>query len=492
MSGGIWSASDAANNSTRPGVYINFLSQAQLGTQPESNGVVMVLGTADWGLVNGVTTITSELEVAEAFGSAGTLGLLVSQALRGGAATVKAYRMAVSASAAEATLSLNDTATPTPAAALTLTAKYEGARANDFEVSVAVNANDAAKKDMTITENGLILETFTFTDNDDLVDQINGNVAGINASRYVTAAVAGADDRTVANLAATAMAGGNSGLSVTATEFAAALASIETEDWDILVPSDTTTSGIQASVRTYVARLRDEGKKVVAVMGGQSTSGMDSATLASALTSAISDAQSTSTGNHEGIVRVFPGIVDEISGAALSGAQSASRVAGMIGAASFNSSITKHPTGATEVTSRLTNAQIKQAMAGGLCVLVAQQGEAVVESGVNTLTTYTDTKSRDFRKIRVVRAIDAVAETITASLDGAVIGYVSNDENGKLYTIGLIQAALDVFRQAGAIEAGYSVVPTPGAVADRDEFFVTIGLTPIDSIEKVFITARVL
>lgn len=491
MSGGIWSASDAANNSTRPGVYINFLSQTQLGVQPETNGVVMVLGTADWGAVNDVTTVTSELEVTEAFGTGGSLNLLVSQALRGGAATVKAYRMAVSGTAAKASLSLNDIATPTPAAALTLTAKYEGVRANAFEVTVAVNANDAAKKDLTITENGLVIETFTFVENDDLIAMINGDVAGVNASRYVTATIAGAANRSVANLAATALAGGNSGTSVTATEFSGALAAIETEDWDLLVPSDTTNSSIQTSVRTYVARLRDEGKKVVAVMGGVSTAGMDTATLATTLTSALADAAG-SMGNHEGVVRVFPGIVDEVSGAALTGAQSASRVAGMIGAASFNSSITKHPTGAAEVTSRLTNAQIKQAMAGGLCVLVAQQGRAVVESGVNTLTTFTDTKSRDFRKIRVVRAIDAVAETITTALDNSVIGYVSNDDNGKLYTIGLIQAALDVFRQAGAIEAGYTVIPTPGATADKDEFFVTIGITPIDSIEKVFITARVL
>jgi hypothetical protein len=491
MSGGIWNASDAGNTATRPGVYINFLSQAQEGASLGSSGTVAIIGTADWGLVNGITSVTSELEVDEAFGTGGTMNLLARQALRGGAARVKGYRISLAAVDAKASITLNDGA-GSPAAAVVLTAKYEGARANSFEVSVAVNANDASKKDLTITEGGKVLEIFTHTDNDDLVSQISGQNTAVNPSRYATAALSGAANRSLGDLAATAMSGGNSGTAVTATEFSAALAALETQDWDLLIPSDTVNTTIQTSVRAYVSRLRDEGRKVIAVMGGQSVAGMSAANVATEFTAMKSNAQSSAIANHEGVVMVFPGIVDEVSGANLSGAQSAARVAGMISLGGFASSITKHPSGAVEVTARLTNADIKSGLQAGLCLLTAQGGQAVVESGINTLTTYTATKNRDFRKIRVVRALDAVAQTVSSALDTSVIGYVNNDATGRLYTMGLISNALDLFRTAGAIEPGFTVEPTPGTTPDSDEFFVTISVTPIDSVEKIFITARVL
>jgi hypothetical protein len=490
MSGGIWSASDAGNTATRPGVYINFLSQAQGGVSLGANGVVAIIGTSDWGSVGSVTELTSEMQVEGLFGTGGTLPLLCRQALRGGAATVKAYRISLASADATASITLND-ADLTPAAAVVLTAKYVGIRANGFEVSVGVNANDSDLKDLTVVENGQILETFTHVDNDDLVAQINGS-GEVNASQYMTAAISGSSNRSLGDLSATAMTGGNSGLSVTNSEFVAALAALETQEWNILVPSSTTSNTTQQTVRAYVARMRNEGRKVIAVMGGQSVAGMNSSDLATEFAAMKSKATSSNTGNHEGVVMVFPGIVDEVSGDSLSGAESAARVAGMIGLGSFNSSITKHPTGAAEVTARLTNADIKTGLAAGLCILTVQAGSAVVESGINTLTTFTQTKSRDFRKIRVVRALDAVAETINTALNSSVIGYVNNDQDGQLYTMGLIRSALDVFRAAGAIEPGFTVEPTPGATGNSDEFFVTIGLTPIDSIEKVFITARVL
>lgn len=490
MSGGIWTQSDARNTSTRPGVYINFISQAQEAITLGAQGVVAVIGTADWGQVNAVTEITSETDVDNAFGSAGSLNTLVRQALRGGASLVKAYRISLASADAKATLTLNDTASPA-AAAVDLEARYEGARANNFYVSIAVNAQDATLKDLTVVESGVTLEVFTFSDNDDLVAKISGNVDGVRGSQYITAAVNGASNRQLANLAATALSGGNSGLSVTATEFSNALAALEVQDWNILVPSDTTDSSIQASVRTYINRVRSEGKLVTAVMGGISVAGMSSASVLSELTTIKNRATSTSTGNHEGIVYVFPGIVDELSGTSLSGAQTAARVAGMIGRAGFASSITKRPTGANETTARLTNADIKSALQAGVCLVTTQGNSAVVEQGLNSLTTFTTTKGRDFRKIRVVRALDAVAQTIDTAVNAFVIGAVNNDDNGQAYTISLIKSALEIFQGAGAIEPGFTVARST-ATADSDEFYVDVALTPIDSIEKVFITARVL
>lgn len=489
MSGGTWTQSDARNTSTRPGVYINFLSQAQEAVQAGAQGVVAIIGTADWGQLDAVTSLTTEQQVDNALGTGGTLNLLARQALRGGASEVKAYRIATNA-AAKASITLSDSV-GTPAAAVTLTARYEGARGNSISVSVAVNAGDASKKDVTLTEAGTTLEVFTVADNDELVAQVNGAVAGVNPSRYVVATIDGAPNRSLGNAAATAMAGGNSGSSVTATEFTEAMAALEVLDWNLLVPSDTVNTSIQTSVRAYVARLRDEGKKVIAVMGGQSVAGMSAASVATEFGAMKTNAQSAAIANHEGVVMVFPGIIDEQTGTALSGAQTAARVAGLIGRAGFNSSITKQSIGASEVTARLTNADVKSGLQAGLLLITMEGDTALVEQGINTLTTFTATKSRDFRKIRVVRALDAVAQTINTSLSASAVGVTSNDAAGRSWVTSLVRQALELFQQAGAIESGFTVAISDVA-ADSDELYLDISVTPIDSIEKVFITARVL
>jgi hypothetical protein len=491
MSAATWNQSDAQNNATRPGIYINFIGAAQSAVQVGAQGTVAIPVTADWGLLNGITDIEAEGSIPDAFGTGGNASLLISQALRGGASKVRAFRMGVAGSVAKATLVLNDVPV---APANTLTAKYEGARANAFTVKVAVNAVDATRKDVSIIEGGNTLEVFTVLDNTDLTNQIAGNVSGINPSKYVTCVTTGTANRALANQAGALMAGGNSGGSVTTTEYSAALTALEVYDWNLLVPGDTASTAIQATVRAYIVRLRDEGHKAIAVMGGQSVAGMSAAAFTTEFNTMVANAISTSTGNHEGVVQVFPGIVDELSNVSLSGAQSAARVAGMIAKNGFTGSITKEDTGAANVTYRMVNADIKKGLQNGLLMLTVDGDRAVVESGINTLTTYTTAKPRDFRKIRLIRANDAVAQTLDDSLSSFVLGETNNNAVGRNFVLNLMVEALDVFRQAGAIDAGFTVGPdvARNLAADPDEFFAEVSYTPIDSIEKIFISCKVL
>src|SRR3954463_8721908 len=103
-----WTQSDAHNTSTRPGIYVNFIGQAQIATQVGAQGTVAIPVTADWGLLNGITDISTEGQIADAFGTNGNASLLVAQAIRGGAVKVRAYRMGVAGTVAKATLTLND------------------------------------------------------------------------------------------------------------------------------------------------------------------------------------------------------------------------------------------------------------------------------------------------------------------------------------------------------------------------------------------------
>lgn len=490
MSGGNWTQTDAENTGTRPGIYINFLGQAQDAVQTGAQGVVAIPATADWGLLNGITTVTAESQLTAAFGTGGNAKLLAGQALRGGASQVKVYRIGLIGTVASAGLALNGTdASP----AITLTALYPGARANGFTIKIAVNANDAAKKDFQIIEGGNVIETFTHTANDDLISMLNGQTTGINASRYVTAVIAGAASRVMANVTGSALTGGNSGASVTATEYTNALAALETQDFNLLVPGDTVDTSIQSTVNAFITRVRSEGKKIIAVMGGQSVAGMSTSAATTEFGAMITNAKSSTIANSEGVVMVFPGIVDELTAQSLSGAQTAARVAGMIGKAGFNGSITKSNTAASDVTFRLTNAQVKQGLAAGLLMPTVENGSVLIEQGINTLTTYTSTKPRTFRKIRLIRTIDAIAQTCTTAGSQYIIGQINNDSNGQNYTVGLLLQVLGIFQQAGAIAPGFTVASdvANNTHADPDEFFVLLGIHPIDSLEKLFLTVKV-
>jgi hypothetical protein len=444
VSGGTWTQADAQNTATRPGIYINFIGQAQAAVQVGAQGIVAVPGTADWGLVNGVTAVTSEAQIPALLGSGQSLPLLVAQALRGGASTVLAYRMAVSGAAAKASLTLN--AGDASGAALLVTSKYEGVRANGFTVKVSTNAADASQKDLTVLEAGTVLEVFTGADNATIANRINGTDITVNASRYLTATVQGATGRSLGNNGSGApMTGGNSGESVTATEYTQAMTALETQQFNLFVTGDTTNTAIQASVRAWVERLRAEGTRIMATMGG----------------------------------------------ASLSGAQSAARAAGMIARAGFAESVTKADSSAADVTARLVNSDIKLGLQSGLFLWTVDGGRVVAEQGINSLTTFTQTQGRNFRKIRTIRTIDAVASTIATAASQNLIGKVNNDAQGRAYAIGLITTSLDIFQQAGAIEPGYTARAN-SIQGDPDEFYVTIEIAPIDSLEKVFISAKVL
>lgn len=490
MSGGNWTQSDAENTGTRPGIYLNFLGQAQSAVQVGAQGTVAIPATADWGLFNGITTVTAESQLLSAFGTGGNAKLLAGQALRGGASQVKVYRIGLTGTYASATLTLNAT---DAAAGIALTALYPGARANGFTIKVAVNANNAGLKDFQIIENSNVLETFTHIANDDLTTMINGGTVGINASKYVTAVQSGAGSRVLANQSGAAMTGGNSGTAVTATEYTNALAALETQDFNLLVPGDTVDTSIQATVQAWVVRVRSEGKKVIAVMGGQSVAGFSSSAAATEFATMQTNAKSSTIANTEGVVMVFPGIVDELTAASLSGAQTAARIAGMIGKAGFNGSITKSVTGASDVTYRLTNAQVKLGLQSGLLMTTVESGQVLVEQGINTLTTYTTTKPRTFRKIRLIRTIDAISQTCTTAASNFIVGQINNDSNGQNYTVGLLLQTLGIFQQAGAIAPGFTVTPdiANNKTADPDEFFVLMGIHPIDSLEKLFVTVQV-
>lgn len=86
---------------------------------------------------------------------------------------------------------------------------------------------------------------------------------------------------------------------------------------------------------------------------------------------------------------------------------------------------------ASDVDVRLTNAQVEEAINAGLFVFTPRSGKVVAEYDINTLTTYTDEKPKDFRKNKVIRVLDAINNDVVSIFEANFIGKIQNNESGR-------------------------------------------------------------
>lgn len=470
MSGGTWTQGDVTSPQTRPGAYFNIIAQALNLLEAGQNGVVLIVGRSDWGPVDTFEEVTSEGEAERVYGTGLSITKLIKQALRGGAATVLAHRIAGS-SAASASATLNDTVA---AAALDVTALYDGARANNFTLTVA--NHPVSGKTIELKESGTLLESFYSADgeNDSFAAVIN------STSEYLSAAVNGASDRALVDVADAPLSGGNSGGTVIAGDYTAAQGLAENEDFDVYVQDDDTTTANQDAAATWADGRRDAGQLFVVVHGGAAAETASTARTRAAAMDSISN------------VYVSPGFDDE-DGVSYTGQEAAARIAGLIAAKGFTKSITfSEITGAANVETALTSAEIGLSLEAGVCVLSSDGSTVRVEKGINTFTSYdTDpNKDKSFTKIRTIRTLDAVVEGLDAGFK-AYIGNTTNDDDGVKSLLGAGQAFLDQLVQARAIKSGASVAIDDSQSGDPDQVFVKVGVTPLDSIEQVFTTVYV-
>jgi len=187
--GGNWSP--PPNLPIRPGAYVNFESSGATPVEPGDFGRVGMPVRASWGPENDFVEIVTDADRRAVFGPvagydnttiaapvAGNTSWLITEAIRGGAELVKAYRM-VGANAAAATVTLNDwLAAPT----LRLNAKYVGTRANGFTVSVGASPVFTGQNVLAISEAGVPLEEWLYPEDDiasliaDMNDPVNGSI----------------------------------------------------------------------------------------------------------------------------------------------------------------------------------------------------------------------------------------------------------------------------------------------------------------------------
>lgn len=477
MASGVWSETDLP---VRPGFYMNFVAAAlaAIGTGPR--GIVAMPVKANWGPKKTIVEITSEKELIDAFNietagnyTAYKCGRL---ALLGIPQTLLLYRMA-DGNAAKASITLQDGAA---ANVLTLTTKYETTRS--FKVTVRDNLVDSVnKKDIVLYEDTTQLCVFTFDKGAGIVDNAVAAINDGTQNVWITAAKVAAGDGTLADVTTQSFTGGNDGTAgIVNQDYIDAMTAFEARMFNAFVLDGSTDSALQTSVKAWVQRLRDEGKKIIAYIGGSIS---DDASITTGNTR-------STTNNYEGIVNVgVSGILDEVT---YSSAQVACYIAGLASGQALKESLTYAKTVFDDVSPRLTHNQVVSAINAGTLVLVHDGEKVKVEKGINTLTSLGVDQGNGWKKIKVIRIMDAIAMDTAKAAQDNYIGKVLNNADGQVAVLNAIKNYFETL-SPDLIAPGFIVETDTEkqATALGDQFFWKYSATLVDSMEQIFGTGYI-
>jgi len=357
--------------------------------------------------------------------------------------------------------------------------KYPSAR--PFNVTVRDNPVTGSKQDLLLYEGTTLLYTFTFP-----VGSIAAIVDAINDdqnNRWITATKVADGTGMLKTVTGQPFMSGNNGTNtITNSDYLAAMEAFEARNFDIFTLDGATDSQLQASVRAWVARLRDEGHGVIAVLGGSATDDLDPA---------VRNARSQSF-NHEGVINVITSA--RLGDIWYSSAQVAPYIAGLIAGQRLAESITYAPTVFTDVKPRLTDTQVREALESGSLVLVHDGEKVKVEQGINTLTSLRTGQNRQWKKIRAIRIMDAINSDLLRTASNSYIGKVINNEDGRLALINACKQYMEQLVLGGLIEADFTVQLDPEYhpdLAQPDEVYIRWDARLTDTMEYIYGTFNV-
>lgn len=442
MAGGTWTA----QNKVRPGVYIRFRTRAAAGLVVGERGVVAIAEPLSWGEVGVVHEIDATTDVTPYTGYDinDSKNRFLQEIFKGSNRTsapkkVLLYRPTQAGSVAAAVTTGN----------LTASAAYPGVRGNDLTIVISADPENENKFIVTTVLDG------------DTVD-VQNNAAAV-ADLENNAWVKFTGTGSLATTAGAALVGGLDG-SVADSAYSAFLTAIEPYEFDTLIYDGASTT-VQAAMIAFVKRLADETGMYVQLVTANATAP-----------------------DSRFVVNVTSGVVMD-DGTTLSAAQCTWWVGGATSGAAFNESLTyaQYP-GAVSVTPKLTNSQYEAALNAGKFVFSEDDGRVLVEQDIDSLTTFTPDIGKVYRKNRVMRLCNTIANDLFRQFSRNYIGVVNNNETGRARFKAAICGYLLEIQSAEGIQDFTPDDVEVLAGNDIDAVVVNLSLYAVDSVEKIYMT----
>jgi len=259
----------------------------------------------------------------------------------------------------------------------------------------------------------------------------------------------------------------NLGTSHTNEDVEAALDALKTENFNVLCYPYDDDASIKSSIQGWVEAMRgDEGVKIQAVLANH-------------------DADS------EAIINVTQG-VKLADGTELTPAQTTAWVAGITAGARINQSNTgRKYIGAVDVVPRMTKTEMEAAVQNGEFIFKVDSAQNVTAVyDINSLTTITPEKGKQFTKNRLIRTIDGINNDIKTIFESNYVGKVDNNADGRSLLRATLIECFNELQRLNAIQnfQPEDVTVSPGT--DSDAVVIDCYIQPVDSVEKIYITVN--
>lgn len=444
MAGGTWTT----QNKVRPGVYIRFTTNRALGLTVGERGIVTICEPMSWGPVGEVMTVANgdDMTPYTGYDITNEKNRFLLEIFRGTnrtspPTTLYLYRPAATSSA-KATVTTG---------ALTATAKYPGVRGNDITIVVTEDVDNEGSFFVSTVVDGEIQDQQSVETVADLVpnDWVDWSGTGALTATVGAPLTSGADG------------------TVAASAYSDYLEAIEPYKFDVII-YDGSDSTVQDSMVGFVNRLADENGQYTQLVAANLTA-PDSRFVINVM-SGVTLADGTT---------LTPQQVTWWAGGATAGAQ-------------FNESLTyaTYPT-AVAVSPLLTNNQIISALQSGQFILVADFDEVHVEQDIDSLTTYTTDIGVVYKKNRIIRLCNTIANDIYKQFSQNYIGVVNNNDAGRARFKAAIVGYLYQIQDAEGIQNfdPEDVEVLPGI--DIDAIVVNVAFYAVDAVEKVYMSVSV-
>ena len=444
MAGGTWTT----QNKVRPGVYIRFTTNRALGLTVGERGVVTICEPMSWGPVGEVMTVANgdDMTPYTGYDITNEKNRFLREIFRGTnrtspPTTLYLYRPAATSSA-KATVTTGT---------LTATAKYPGVRGNDITIVVTEDVDNEGSFFVSTVVDGEIQDQQSAETVADLVpnDWVDWSGTGALTATVGAPLTSGADG------------------TVAASAYSDYLEAIEPYKFDVII-YDGSDSTVQDSMVGFVNRLADENGQYTQLVAANLTA-PDSRFVINVM-SGVTLADGTT---------LTPQQVTWWAGGATAGAQ-------------FNESLTyaTYPT-AVAVSPLLTNNQIISALQSGQFILVADFDEVHVEQDIDSLTTYTTDIGVVYKKNRIIRLCNTIANDIYKQFSQNYIGVVNNNDAGRARFKAAIVGYLYQIQDAEGIQNfdPEDVEVLPGI--DIDAIVVNVAFYAVDAVEKIYMTVSV-
>ena len=334
---------------------------------------------------------------------------------------------------------------------LTATAKYPGVRGNDITIVVTEDVDNEGSFFVSTVVDGEIQDQQSAETVADLVpnDWVDWSGTGALTATVGAPLTSGADG------------------TVAASAYSDYLEAIEPYKFDVII-YDGSDSTVQDSMVGFVNRLADENGQYTQLVAANLTA-PDSRFVINVM-SGVTLADGTT---------LTPQQVTWWAGGATAGAQ-------------FNESLTyaTYPT-AVAVSPLLTNNQIISALQSGQFILVADFDEVHVEQDIDSLTTYTTDIGVVYKKNRIIRLCNTIANDIYQQFSQNYIGVVNNNDAGRARFKAAIVGYLYQIQDAEGIQNfdPEDVEVLPGI--DIDAIVVNVAFYAVDAVEKIYMTVSV-